>query len=165
MKLVPFTHCLKNIYSVCSDFLGGPPDLLFFAYIALKPSDTLELFWTSSTSLPHTSFRLCLWLKTLNQLMSVEARIAVKQRLYELHRKLKKVLWIFVSGIWVKRAVVPLQRREIGADPSPRRQGRLPLRWSWKWRSYIWDYSSAVVQDSVWHCSLQDRFMLARGEL
>lgn len=54
---------------------------------------------------------------------------------------------------------------EVCADASSRRQGRLPLRCLTKQTSFIWDYSSAVVQHCVQHHSLHDRFMLAGGEL
>lgn len=70
-----------------------------------------------------------------------------------------------MGGIQARGAAVCLRRREIDAGPWLRRQGRIPAHWVRKWRSSVWDYNSAVVQDSVWNCSLQEHFVLAGGEL
>lgn len=72
---------------------------------------------------------------------------------------------VTVGGIQAKRAAVCLQRREIGACPSLRRQGRFPPQWFRKLRGSVWNCNSALVQDCAENCSPQEHFMLAGGEL
>lgn len=145
----------------------GPLILLFFACTPLKPSDTLEAFWTSNTSLPPISFRLSSWLKKKIQSIAVSqsqdcSQTGTAQKIIIIKKKGCVCCW--------------------GWDPSQKSCRMFAEMGNWCWclaqeagqasstvgkemEEFCLGHSSAVVQDCAWNCSLQEHFLLAGGGL